>query len=256
MRVLVVGGGAREHAIAEALAKSKPRPDIFAYIKKMGNPGIERLADRIIAGHAYSEVSEFARKYQIDLAFIGPEEPLYYGVADTLENMGIATVGPGKKLAQIETSKAFAKELMKKYGIRHYPTFAVFKTIDGLEHYLNENRPVVLKPDGLTGGKGVVVQGEHFETASEALKICREILAEHKAVVIEQKLEGQEFSLQCFCSGLDIAPMPLVCDHKHRCVDDEGPNTAVWVHILALTIHCLFSPPMILKRPLRLCGAL
>lgn len=224
-KVLLVGGDAREHAMAEALANSKPRPDIFAYMKNVRNPGIAELAGQIMIGNNYSEVSEFARKYQVDLAIIGPEEPLYHGVADVLKDDCIPTVGPWRNQAQIETSKAFNRKLMQKYGIRYYPKFAIFKTMEGIETYLNENQPVVLKPDGLTGGKGVMVQGEHFETMAEALKICKEILEEHRAVVIEEKLEGEEFTLQCWCAGIDVVPMPPVCDHKRRFIGDQGPNT-------------------------------
>lgn len=225
MKVLLVGGGAREYAIAEALDRSRPRPDIFAYMKKILNPGINELAASVKVGDDYQGLMTFTRQCQPDLAIIGPEEPLYHGVADALKDDRIPTVGPMRKQAQIETSKAFARQLMAKYGIPGRPKFAVFKTMDGLEKYLNENMPVVLKPDGLTGGKGVMVQGQDFETMAEAMGICREILAEHKAVVVEKKLEGEEFSLQCFCSGIDIAPMPPVCDHKRRFVGDAGPNT-------------------------------
>lgn len=226
-KVLLVGGGAREHAIAEALANSKPRPDIIAWMKNRLNPGINDLADRAMVGRTYQDLLNFAREYygQIDLAVIGPEEPLSSRVADALEAIGIPTVGPYQRLAQLETSKAFARQLMAKYNIPGRPKFAIFKTTDNLEKYLNKNMPVVLKPDGLTGGKGVMVQGEHFETIAEALEICRKILTEHEAVVIEEKLEGQEFSLQCFCSGIDVAPMPPVCDHKRRFMGDEGLNT-------------------------------
>lgn len=225
MKVLLVGGGAREHAMAEALARSNSKPKIFAWMKNVLNPGIEALAHRAKVGLSYYDILVFAEECQVDLAIIGQEEQLHCGIVDALEEMGIATVGPKQELARLETSKSFARALMEKYHIPGCPKFAVFKTTHHLEKYFNENMPVVLKPDGLTGGKGVMVQGEHFETTAEALKICKEILAEHQTVVIEEKLEGEEFSLQCFCDGLNVAPMPPVYDHKRLFVGDTGPNT-------------------------------
>lgn len=229
MRVLLVGGGAREHAIAEALARSRPRPDIFAYMKNACNPGIAGIANLArVSDSNYQNLSRFAKECQPNLAIIGPEEPLYYGAADALESMGIATVGPKRELARLETSKSFTRELMKQYQISGCPKFKIFKTmsdISDIEEYITENMPVVLKPDGLTGGKGVMVQGEDFKTMAKALKICKKILTEHETVVIEEKLEGEEFSLQCFCDGLNVAPMPPVRDHKRRFMDDNGPNT-------------------------------
>ncbi|MBI2459176.1 MAG: phosphoribosylamine--glycine ligase [Parcubacteria group bacterium] len=227
MNVLLVGNGAREHVIAEALARSRPTPNIFAWMKKTRNPGIAALVDRITVSNNYNPLGilDFAKKSSVNLAIIGPEEPLFHGVADAMEDAGIRTVGPRQKPAQLETSKSFTRELMKKYHIPGSPKFKIFKTMNGLEKYLNENMPVVLKPDGLTGGKGVMVQGEHFDTIAEALKICREILKEHRAVVVEKKLLGEEFSLQCFVSGMDVKTMPPVQDHKRRFMYDQGPNT-------------------------------
>jgi len=224
MNVLLVGNGAREHAIAEAVMRSEMKKCLFAWMKT-NNPGIAALADKVRINSSYPDILNFTRQNKIHLAIIGPEDPLAYGVANELEEMDIPTVGPTKSLARLETSKSFTRALMEKYHIPGNPKFKKFKTMRGVIKYLEENWPVVLKPDGLTGGKGVKVQGEHFETLGEALKICQEILAEHEAVVIEEKLEGEEFSLQCFCDGRYIAAMPPVQDHKRRLVGDQGPNT-------------------------------
>ena len=230
--VLVIGGGAREHAIVEACVNSKPRPNIFAWMKKILNPGIAALADKVSVGNTYQDLMDFVRACNdiSSLAVIGPEEPLDYGVADSLDDIsleaiGIPTVGPRQELARLETSKSFTRLLMEKYQIPSSPKFKIFITTHGIEEYLERNMPVVLKPDGLTGGKGVQVQGEHFETMAEALKICQEILREHWAVVVEEKLDGEEFSLQCFTDGRIVAPTPPVRDHKRLFTGDQGPNT-------------------------------
>lgn len=223
-KVLLIGNGAREYAIAEALTKSKPTPDIFAWMKA-NNPGIAALASKARIGGDYSDTLDFAKEGGVDLAIIGPEDPLNQGVADLLKRCGIPTVGPSQTLAQLETSKSFTRKLMEKYRVPGNPKFKIFKIPIGLKDYFEENRPCVLKPDGLTGGKGVMVQGEHFTTVAEALGICWDILLKHQAVVIEEKLEGEEFSLQCFCDGVNVAAMPPVQDHKRRLDGDQGLNT-------------------------------
>jgi phosphoribosylamine--glycine ligase len=134
-------------------------------------------------------------------------------------------VGPRKKLARLETSKSFTRDLVRKYGIPGNPRYETFTSIDGIEAFLEELPGVVVKPDGLTGGKGVKVQGDHFQTRQEAFAYCREVLQEHSAVVIEEKLEGEEFSLQCISDGKTVVATPPVQDHKRRFVGDKGPNT-------------------------------
>ncbi|KKS35411.1 MAG: Phosphoribosylamine-glycine ligase [Parcubacteria group bacterium GW2011_GWC2_42_12] len=223
-KVLLVGSGAREHALAAALARSKSRPSIFAWMKQR-NPGIAALADEVRVNDNYHDVIGFARDCEVGLAIIGPEGPLRYGLADALTMLGIPTVGPTQRLALIETEKSYARILLERYRISGNPKFMVFTTISGVRKYIEENEPVVLKPNGLTGGKGVVVQGEHFSSMTEALAICRQILIKHQAMVIEEKLQGEEFSLQCFCDGTTIIPCPPVQDHKRRLVGDHGLNT-------------------------------
>ncbi|MDO8667696.1 MAG: phosphoribosylamine--glycine ligase [bacterium] len=225
-KVLLVGNSARGHAIAEAIMRSKHNPILFVYMKA-NNPGIAALAEKVEIG-GYDQpgrIAEFAESHDASLAIIDSEEPLCHGVVDALEWIGIPTVGPKQKLAMIETSKGGARLLMAKHHIPGSPKFRIFRTMDGIKDYLKENLPVVLKPDGLTGGKGVMIQGEHFATIAEALKICRDILTKHQAVVIEKKLEGEEFSLQCFCDGRNIVAMPPVQDHKRRLNGDLGLNT-------------------------------
>ena len=130
-----------------------------------------------------------------------------------------------RSLARLETSKSFTRNLLEKYGIPGNPRFRNFTSLAGIEAFFDELDGIVLKPDGLTGGKGVLVQGDHFQTRAEALDLCRDILKSHPGVTVEEKLEGEEFSLQCLCDGRTVVATPPVQDHKRRFVDDRGPNT-------------------------------
>ncbi len=225
-RILLLGHGAREHIIAERLAYSPQKPKLFAYMKAK-NPGIADLAEDIKLGDYgdLTEIENFAKSVGITFAVIGPEEPLQKGVVDALEKIGIPSVGPKKELAKLETSKAFTRLLLKKYGIPGQPRFKVFESPDGISGFLSELDAVVIKPDGLTGGKGVKVQGDHFQTKEEALTYCKQVLETHPAVVVEEKLEGEEFSLQSFTDGKTLLHCPAVQDHKRAFAGDKGPNT-------------------------------
>jgi phosphoribosylamine--glycine ligase len=225
-RVLLVGNGAREHAIAEAIVRSNRNPRLAAFMKT-NNPGIASLASEVGIG-AYSvpeAIIAFAKKARCEFAVIGPEDPLGNGIVDHLLAAGIPAVGPTRTLARLETSKSFTRNLLEKYGIPGNPRFRNFSSLDGIETFCAELPGIVLKPDGLTGGKGVLVQGDHFLTRAEALAHCREILKTHTGVTIEEKLEGEEFSLQCLCDGRTVVATPPVQDHKRRFIDDRGPNT-------------------------------
>lgn len=226
MNILLIGNGAREHAIAEATMRSGNSPRLFAYMKS-NNPGIAALAEGVRLGNYndFRAIKEWARENRIHFAVIGPEDPLHNGVADALMEEGLPAVGPTKSLARLETSKAFTRDLLAKYHITGNPRFRNFSSLAGIEAFLDELDGAVIKPDGLTGGKGVMVQGEHFASRKEALAICRAILAEHGSVTIEEKLEGEEFSLQCLCDGKTVVATPPVQDHKRRFNDDQGPNT-------------------------------
>ena len=226
LNVLLIGNGAREHVIAETIGKSHHGPNIFAYMKS-NNPGIASLSKEYMIG-SYSDleqINQFAQQHRIDFAVIGPEDPLNNGVVDSLAHIGIPSVGPTKSLARLETSKTFTRELLNKYQIPGNARFRVFTSMEGIEEFLVELDQVVLKPDGLTGGKGVLVQGDHFQTKEDALAQCRKILDEHPSVIVEEKFDGEEFSLQCLCDGITVVATPPVQDHKRRFVDDKGPNT-------------------------------
>jgi len=224
--ILLVGNGAREHAIAEAVVRSHRHPRLFAYMKT-NNPGIADLSVGIRQG-GYGDredIVDFARSAAVDFAIIGPEDPLNAGVVDALQEAGIPAVGPTQSLARLETSKSFTRKLLDKYGIPGNARFRVFSSMSGVAEFLGELAAAVVKPDGLTGGKGVMVQGDHFQTREEALELCRLILQEHDRVIVEEKLTGEEFSLQCLTDGTHVVATPPVQDHKRRFVDDKGPNT-------------------------------
>ena len=226
-KILLIGHGAREHVIAETFKKNKD-VELYSFMKSK-NPGIASLSEEVYIG-SYSElgkVTEFAKKNDVEFAFIGPEDPLNLGVVDKLQEAGIASIGPTKLMARLETSKSFARELLQKYNIEGNPKFKIFNknNFNEIEDFLNEIENIVVKPDGLTGGKGVKVQGDHFNTKEEALAYCKEILETHPSAIIEEKLDGEEFSLQCLTDGKTVIMTPPAQDHKRAYDDDKGPNT-------------------------------
>ena len=223
MKVLVVGSGGRCHAIVEALSKSPQVDKIFC---APGNAGIAALAECVaIKETQVDALCDFAKSNDIELTVVGPEVALEAGIADTFKQNGLRIFGPTKAAAQIETSKQFAKDLMKKYDVptAAYETFEDFDA--ALAYVKNGSLPTVLKYDGLAAGKGVVI-AETMEQAEEAL---RDMLLDSKfgkgKVVIEEYLEGPEFSLLCFVNGHDVYPMPVSQDHKRAYDGDKGPNT-------------------------------
>ncbi len=176
---------------------------------------------------AFETVLRRAREEKPDFVIVGPEDPLAHGIVDALQNeLGIPCIGPTKSLARLESSKAFTRQLLARHGIPGNPEHKVFRDCEGLENYLNQLGQYVVKPDGLTGGKGVKLSDAHLYSTRQALEYCQELFQHgHAAVVIEEKLEGEEFSLQSFCDGTHVAHMPVVQDHKRAFEGDTGPNT-------------------------------
>ena len=225
--ILLLGSGAREHAIARALACSPQNPAI-ACLAANNNPGIQKLAEEFKVGSISDpkSVVSFAQKCCAKLAIIGPEAPLEAGVSDALWNAGIPTVGPKKAHAQIETSKGFTRDLLAKYNIPGGPLYRRFDSLDGVAEFLEElGEDYVVKYDGLMGGKGVKVSGDHLHSHDEALDYCTKLVNRGGSFVVEEKLIGEEFSLMSFCDGEHLAHMPPVQDHKRAYEGDEGPNT-------------------------------
>jgi phosphoribosylamine--glycine ligase len=200
------------------------RLDILA---EVSNPGLVSCATTVEVGDSANpaRVLEHARKYRPDFAVIGPEEPLAAGIVDELAEIGVPAVGPMKALAMIETSKSFARELIARHGIGGNPEHRIFRNSDGLRDYLGQLGSFVVKPDGLTGGKGVRVSGDHLHSIGDGEEYCREILAGGGVAIVEEKLDGEEFSLQSFCDGDTVVDMIPVQDHKRLLDGDAGPNT-------------------------------
>jgi phosphoribosylamine--glycine ligase len=229
MRVLAVGGGAREHAIVTALVRAGA--DVFACLRNK-NPGICKAAKgyTLVDENNVPKVIQFAKASAVELAIIGPETPLEVGLADGLWSAGIPTASPSKSAARIETSKSFMRELLAGHKVKGSIRFAIVDTTRDLELALDElGMNVVVKPTGLTGGKGVKVVGEHLMTKRDILAYGDEILSKNVGgsakIVLEEKLVGEELTIQAFCDGRRVVPMPAVQDHKRAYEGDKGPNT-------------------------------
>lgn len=225
MKILVIGSGGREHALTWKLSKS---PKAEALYVLPGNPGCEEIAEKVdIAQGNQEEILRFCLEKGIDLAVIGPEQPLVDGLADVLTKAGIAVFGPSAAAARIEGSKSFSKDLMAKYGI---PTarYKVFTDCDAAKAFVKElGLPIVIKADGLAAGKGVIIPNT-MEEAMEALTSIMEDERFGKAgssVVIEEFMKGEEVSVLAFTDGKTVIPMISSQDHKRVFDGDQGPNT-------------------------------
>ena len=225
MKVLVIGGGGREHAVCMTLAKSPKVDHIWC---APGNGGIASVAECVnIKATDVDGVVAFAKEHHPDLVVVTPDDPLALGMVDALESAGIRAFGPHKNAAVIEGSKSFAKDLMHKYNI---PTagYAVFENSDEAIAYIKENgAPIVIKADGLALGKGVTVamtEQEAIDAVHDAIDGGR-FGGAGARVVIEEFLTGPEVSVLAFVDGEHLSTMPSAQDHKRAYDDDEGPNT-------------------------------
>lgn len=225
MKVLIVGSGGREHAIAWAVSKSPKVEKIYC---APGNAGIGTLAECVdISAMELEQLADFAEENKIDLTIVGMDDPLVAGIVDVFEQRGLRVFGPRKNAAILEGSKAFSKDLMKKYNI---PT-AAYETFDTPElaiQYLETSKyPIVLKADGLALGKGVLI----CKTKEEAIEGVKNLMLDKQfgsageRIVIEEFLEGREVSVLCFCDGTHILPMTSAQDHKRAKDGDKGLNT-------------------------------
>ncbi|MCR6464938.1 phosphoribosylamine--glycine ligase [Bacillus paranthracis] len=225
MNVLVIGRGGREHALAWKFAQSEKVEKVYV---APGNEGMRDVAMPVdIDENDFDALVLFAKENHVELTFVGPEIPLMNGIVDRFKEEGLRVFGPNKAAAVIEGSKAFTKELMEKYNIptAAYETFTDYE--EAVQYIQKVGAPIVIKADGLAAGKGVTVA----MTLEEALQATKEMLQDvkfgeaSKKVVIEEFLDGQEFSLMAFVNGTTVHPMVIAQDHKRAFDGDKGPNT-------------------------------
>ena len=220
MKVLLVGSGGREHAIAMAIKQSAEEPTLYAAMRYK-NPGIARLCeDYLLVNETdVQKVADYARS--ADLVVIGPEAPLAAGAVDVLNDRGVRAFGPTRQAALIESDKGWTRSFMSRHRIRGCPKYALFDDLRDADLFVKDNIDdgnLVIKPVGLTGGKGVVIVSSYSEG--------RDYLKKLKGpVVIEECLSGEEFTVQAFVDGNVVAPAPAVQDHKRAFEGDLGPNT-------------------------------
>ncbi len=245
VKALLIGGGAREHAIAEALVRSTYEPKLYA-LMGVKNPGIKKLVEKsggeIVQGKDKDPnlAAEVAGKFSVDFAFIGPEEPLFHGVCDAIEDItGIPCVGARQKPAQLEQSKAFMRRLMWKHNVEGRLRFKAFLTVHDAIDYIDEYaESVAIKPARQAGGKGVKVIADVQAYLSDEKKSVKEkhaqaVFEEHMKpyddiedrILIEERVEGPEYTAQCFTDGNIVEAMPIIQDHKHAFEEDIGPET-------------------------------
>jgi len=225
MKVLVIGSGGREHALAW---KIKQSPKVSQLYAAPGNPGIGEFAQCInLAVDDIQALADFAEKEKIDLTVVGPEVPLVAGLVDEFNTRGLRVFGPTQRAAEIEGSKVFMKDLLKKYQL---PTadYAVFtESAEAIKYIETKGAPIVVKADGLAAGKGVIVAG----TVEEAVDAVKDMLQDNlfgqagERIIVEDCLKGEEVSLLAFTDGQTVIPMVAAQDHKRAYDGDQGPNT-------------------------------
>ncbi|MBI2058429.1 MAG: phosphoribosylamine--glycine ligase [Nitrospirae bacterium] len=225
MNILVVGGGGREHALVWRLAQSPEKPRIFCV---PGSDGISHLAETAnIRVDQIPHLVQFAREERIDVAVVGPEQPLVAGLIDELQKAGVPSVGPTRTAAEIEGSKVFMKELMTRVGVKTAPFKVLSGKTDTLTYIRHRPFPQVLKVDGLAGGKGAFVLNE-LADAWAALGMIfdsKELAEAGKRLIVEDFLPGEEASFIVLTDGENCVPLPPAQDHKRLNDDDQGPNT-------------------------------
>jgi phosphoribosylamine--glycine ligase len=230
LKVLVVGGGAREHAICDAVYRSK-NTELFSLMSNL-NPGIKILSEDYLQEKETNieKVIEYSKEKDIDFAIIGPEAPLEIGIVNELNKFGIKSCSPTMEAARIETDKEWMRNLLKKYKIPGQLKCESFTNLEKARKFIEKlDGQVALKPIGLTGGKGVRVAGDHFNGVDEAIEYVKEVIEKKiggkSKILIEEKAIGEEITLQAFSDGKTILPLHAVQDHKRLLPQDKGPNT-------------------------------
>lgn len=238
MKILLIGNGAREHTLGEAFARSPQKPELIVFADKL-NPGLKELAavyEKVEKLDDLDALKKLAEREKPELAVVGPEAPIAAGAADLLEKLGVGCVAPRQSSARLESSKSFTRDLLQKYNIPGNAEFIVFKKWDddtSKEDVAGEvkkfmealNGEFVVKADGLMGGKGVKVVGDHLNGIEDGLHYALKCLDEDGKVVVEEKFVGEEFSAMFLTDGQTLAAMPITQDHKRAFEDDKGPNT-------------------------------
>ncbi|MFX1267271.1 MAG: phosphoribosylamine--glycine ligase [Promethearchaeota archaeon] len=227
LNALIVGHGAREHVIGESLVNSGA--NLLAFMS-FRNAGLDELSKGKVKIHSetdFKEIIEYCKEKRVDFVVIGPEAPLVVGIVDALEKSGIPCVGPKIEAAQLEGSKIFTRGLLEKYKVPSNILSKNFFSMDGVASYIKDigEENIVVKPDGLTGGKGVKVYGDHLFSKNDVIDYCKELVQKKSGFLLEEKCEGEEFTLQTFVDGKNVVGTPLVQDHKRAYENDEGPNT-------------------------------
>jgi len=230
LKILVVGGGAREHAICDAVHRSKDA-ELYSVMSNL-NSGIKLLAkDYLVEKETNVEkVVQYAKEKKIDIAIIGPEAPLEAGIVNELNKNNIKSCSPTKEAARIETDKEWMRNLLKKHKVPGQLKYQTFTDLKKAKSFVEDlNGEVAIKPIGLTGGKGVKISGDHFKNINETLAYVKEVIDKKiggkSKVLIEEKAVGEEFTLQAFSDGKTILPLHAVQDHKRLLPDDKGVNT-------------------------------
>ncbi len=224
-KILLVGGGGREDAVAWKIKESGS--ELYSAMKNR-NPSIISLAsEHLICDELdYKKITEFAASRGVDLAFIGPDPVLDTPLAEELEKYGIPVASPSRNAARIETSKAYMRDLLGRHNISGNIFSKLFTSKNDLSKFLsNHKEEYAIKPIGLTGGKGVKIMGEHLKGYSESFEYASGLLEKDGSVLLEERLRGEEFSLQAFTDGKTILPTPLAQDFKRAYENDTGPNT-------------------------------
>lgn len=224
-----MGGGAREHAIGAALKRS-PEVELFV-VSKLRNPGLVQLSsDYLVRDETDAKaIVAFAQKNKVDHACVGPESPLAAGLVDALRRANIACAAPTQGAARIETSKRFMRDLLAKHKVPGNIRSVAYDSARAAKEALRRDGiEVALKPIGLTGGKGVKVHGDHFHDYAGAAAYVDEVFQNHiggDGILVEERLQGEEFTIQCFTDGRRVIPTVAVQDHKRLLEGDQGPNT-------------------------------